>query len=161
LGSMAGWGQQPVYLTRLYYSDGKLDSAKIEHADSMSTYKSPTTAFLVAFFPGFFIHGLGHAYIGKGNTTLVLMGIEAVSVGLFLAAAISTWDDPHAPDLDLLAFSCVIIFLGSWIYDFAAAPAKAISMNQQAELERGSKTTISIGAGIKDTQARLVISLRW
>ena len=158
---MASQGGQPFYLAGI---DQGRDSSEAGSANSTYTYKDPTAAFFIGFIPGFFIHGLGHAYIGKGSAAWLLFGIELASLGLFTAGAITSIkgeDDPEAPDPEPWWLSGYALFLSSWMYDFSAAPAKAIRMNQQAELERRSKAAISIDAGIKNNQARLVIALRW
>ena len=167
LGESTGWDGQALYLADMDQSENRRDTTKAGLADSTYKYRRPMAVFLVAFVPGFLIHGLGHAYIGKGNTAWLLFGIEVISFGLALVAIgygfhrMDGGSSGDTPDPEPWTLASTALFVSSWIYDCAASPAKAAKMNQQAELERGSKTTISIGAGIKDTQARLVISLRW
>ena len=49
------------------------------HSDKNIFYKSEEKAFLLALYPGFFIHGLGHFYAGEPLTGLALLGIESIS----------------------------------------------------------------------------------
>ncbi|HER00073.1 MAG TPA: hypothetical protein ENO22_12105 [candidate division Zixibacteria bacterium] len=56
-------------------------------SDDNPSYKSEETAFMLALFPGFFIHGLGHFYAGDPSTGLVLLGIETVSIATVVTVA--------------------------------------------------------------------------
>jgi TM2 domain-containing membrane protein YozV len=86
------------------------------------TYKSKETAFMIALFPGFFIHGLGHFYAGEPLTGLALLGIEAASIvtfiGLGVASAFGGWSLDSKFDYRHVIFSASFVgFFGSWMYD--------------------------------------------
>lgn len=166
-GRAADLGRHYFYLVDLNQYEESDDSSKADSPHSTYTYKSPTAAFVIGFIPGFCIHGLGHAYIGKEKTALVLFGIQVISIALTLAAIgyrQKRMDEGFRVD-DAAAESWLLaalaLFFGSWMYDFTAAPDRAHRMNEQANKSSASRAALSIDAGIKDNQARLVISLRW
>ena len=163
----ADQGGQPWCLAAIDQGGDSRDSIDVVLRGMRYIYKSPTVTFLLAFFPGFCIHGLGHAYIGKGNTALVLFGIQVISIALTLAAIgyrQKRMDEGFRVD-DAAAepwfFAALALFFGSWMYDFTAAPDKAHRMNEQARKSSASRPALSIGAGIKNNQTRLAVTLRW
>ncbi|MCP4580377.1 MAG: hypothetical protein GY839_02070 [candidate division Zixibacteria bacterium] len=102
---------------------------------STPSEKDPTVAFVTAFVPGFFIHGLGHYYVGDNSTGTLLLGAEALSISLFAAYVISevASSENQDPEKDhtLVLGSAYVLFFSSWIYDFIGAPVKAKKMNQK------------------------------
>jgi len=100
--------------------------------------KNPNIVFGIAFIPGFFIHGLGHYYIGEYWTGTKLLAVELISIGVLFGAIVSgiaSMDSPKdsKPNLAIWEISGLALFFGSWIYDYIAAPTKAIKMNQKHE----------------------------
>ena len=100
--------------------------------------KSPAIAFALGFGPGFFIHGLGHYYIGKPKTGNAMFALEIVSTAVIVYAGPHTlfagWDNPgkkNAPGMSFLFAAGLITFTGTWVYDFTAAPYKAIQLNKK------------------------------
>jgi len=101
--------------------------------------KNPTLAFGLAFVPGFFIHGLGHYYLGDNDTAAMLTAAELfslltlyISMGLGIGSTTNGNNGSTGFYKVIAAFSTAIFF-GSWIYDFIGAPIKAIKMNQKHE----------------------------
>jgi hypothetical protein len=93
--------------------------------------KSATEAFVIASVPGFFIHGLGHYYIGDNKTGGWLLASEGASIILFysaLAGLAAHTDCPecHKTGINILGCSGLILFFGSWIIDFVDAPNQLI-----------------------------------
>ena len=99
--------------------------------------KSPMKAFTIAFLPGFFIHGMGHGYIGDTKMAKILLYTEFASlttmaVGTALVAAGSTaenvsFDKTDTNPLKSIGTATIALgmigFTGSWAYDFIKAPA--------------------------------------
>ena len=90
--------------------------------------KDPATAFVIAFFPGFVVHGLGHYYIDRKATGTRLLAAEAVSVFLIYWAAIADLatleNGGKKGNINALKAVSFSLFFGSWAYDFIGAPAK-------------------------------------
>lgn len=99
------------------------------------TYKRPGTAFMLGFFPGFFIHGLGHYYIGEYGKGTILLLTEGLSLFILADVAVSEMAENTEPmsksEQGLWISASYILFFGSWIYDFAHAPSKAKKMNEK------------------------------
>jgi hypothetical protein len=92
--------------------------------------KNAAIAFFYAFVPGFFVHGLGHHYIGDMRTFKILLITEAISLPIIYYSAIASTADQFEEGKDIPLADGVLIlsisaFLISWIYDFVAAPIKA------------------------------------
>ena len=102
--------------------------------NSIYKKKSPGKVFVIAFFPGFFVHGLGHYYVGEiGNGTL-LLGIGLLSSYLLYGAGISQGLENNpagAKEGRTYGLVAAILFFGSWVYDFIGAPQKAEKMNKE------------------------------
>ncbi len=114
-------------------------------------FKSPTDTLLIALIPGFFIHGLGHFYIGENKTGGILLGIEAsgwfvlLSYSMYLGVRglfeCSLAGDPDCVESEGLQNTGTVIgiifagsFFGTWLYDVITAPMKA----NRKYLERGT-----------------------
>jgi len=98
--------------------------------------KSPAQAFMIAFIPGFFVHGLGHYYIDEDRTGIKLLVVELVSIAIFYGVAVSSLASMDSPkeekaDYGIWMIPALVLFFGSWMYDFTAAPAKAKKMNEE------------------------------
>jgi hypothetical protein len=100
--------------------------------------KSPAMAFVYGFFPGFIVHGSGHYYVGDRKTANKLLGIELVTVSVTLTAtyiglvrALDEKPETSSRTADAVAITGVLVFLTTWVYDFSAAPAKAIELNKK------------------------------
>ena len=120
--------------------------------------KNPKTAFWLGFGPGFFVHGLGHAYIGKYWTAGGLFMIEALSIAAFamgaaagIAESENNGNSDKANETFGLAFA--LLFLGSWSYDFIGAPKKAKKMN--------SEHCYLIYPGIKNKSVTVNFAVAW
>jgi hypothetical protein len=120
------------------------DSAKntvVANSNNIHYIESPAATFAIAFIPGFFVHGLGHYYIGDNRKGNVILATEGVSILLFLTGAAAgltnTFANDDNPDPepylidDILAYSGGALFLGSWAYDFIDAPKQAKKMAQE------------------------------
>ena len=105
-------------------------------------YRSESVATLLAVFPGLFIHGLGHFYAGDYLTGSILLGLEFFIVtGAFTNIIYSTDrnEEDHGkfnPQVAALVASA-IIFVGSWIYDFAHADAAVRKHNNKIRAQIG------------------------
>lgn len=118
------------------------------------SFKSPAGTLLIALIPGFFIHGLGHFYIGEKKTGGILLAIEVS--GWFVLSSYSIYlgvrgffecflgGDPNCLESEGLQNTGTVIgtifvasFLGSWLYDVIAAPMKAMKAKRKY-LERGT-----------------------
>lgn len=121
------------------YNQNVINSDRKEGLSSVSSSsykrKSPGAVFAIAFFPGFFVHGLGHYYIGETGTGTLLLSAELLSGLVFFGAMVSgvggsesreRQDEPRS-----LACLGMILFFGSWAYDFIGAPKKAEKLNKE------------------------------
>lgn len=129
-------------LSILMSEDDSADSIRSTNtsARQSSIYtESPTATFAIAFIPGFFVHGLGHYYIGENRKGSLLLGVEGLSILLYLAGAAdrtaSTFAQednpkPHYTD-DYLLYSGLVLFLSSWAYDFIDAPKEAKKITEK------------------------------
>jgi len=144
-----------------YYSELMFNDDKAQGLNSVSETKpkrkSPELAFMMAFGPGFFIHGMGHFYIGSYGKAAGMLGIEVFSLALAFAATMNdiVGDDEDKCDnrkynLNAAAF---VLFLGSWAWDMIGAPLKAKRMND--------KMSLSIRPEIKSKQMSLNVALNW
>lgn len=89
-----------------------------------------TTTFFIALIPGFFVHGLGHNYIGDKKTFKILLITEVISLPIIYFSAIGSSSEQFEEGKDIpLADAALIVsisaFMISWIYDFVGAPIKA------------------------------------
>lgn len=82
---------------------------------------NPGTARLLAIFPGFFIHGMGHFYVGDYFTGGLILESEILAGVLFFPLFFSCWGKEVCPEGILWD----ILVLGPWIYDIVYAPKKA------------------------------------
>lgn len=103
---------------------------------SLSSYKkkSPGAAFAIGFFPGFFIHGLGHYYIGNKGTGSLLLIMELSSVLIAsrdVGTTNGTIDNGELALARAFRFLYLTLFFGSWFYDFIGAPLKAEKLNKE------------------------------
>lgn len=110
-------------------------------------YKDPNKAFLLAFFPGFLIHGEGHFYAGDQLMGNVLLTGEVVSVlSIGLGALIKSDPNTFSGGLlgpptnsntvgDNLIWGGIIAYLGLWIVDMAHAPTAATEYNNEYQLK--------------------------
>jgi TM2 domain-containing membrane protein YozV len=102
-------------------------------------YKSESTATMLAVFPGFFVHGLGHFYAGSYGTAMILFGLEMLVVPGTLAEisyALAENRDDEKSDAYTAAFIVSIAaFLGSWIYDLAHADIAVRKYNDRVRAQ--------------------------
>ena len=90
--------------------------------------RNPDVALLVSAVPGFFLHGLGHAYAGKYWTAGGLVMAEAAGVALLLSSgiglsfggSIGSLDGDGKKNVNLLVGAGNLLFWGSWLYDIVA-----------------------------------------
>jgi hypothetical protein len=130
-------GSRPQLRYCFQYND---NDEKMQDSISCSPYsrKEPLTAFAVALFPGFFVHGAGHFYAGDKKMATGLLVAEIASLP-FLAVsfydALAQMDGGESPIPQTVSISCGLIgtalFLGSWCVDVAAAPTKTAEMNRK------------------------------
>ena len=120
------------------YNQNVINSDRKEGLSSVSSSsykrKSPGAAFAIGFFPGFFIHGLGHYYIGNEGTGSLLLIMEITSVLIAYRNVGITNGTKDNGEQDLArAFRLlgITLFFGSWAYDFIGAPKKAEKLNKE------------------------------
>ncbi len=87
---------------------------------------NPVSAGVLAVFPGFIIHGLGHFYIGEYSTGGLILGSEVFAFALSLVIP----ED--------------ILFWGGWLYDVIASPIKASKMRKEYEQKKRGTSCTSI-----------------
>ncbi len=110
-------------------------------------YKDPNKAFLLAFFPGFLIHGYGHFYADDnlmGNVLLTGEVFSVLSIGLgaliksdtrtFSGGLLGNPSDANNTGNNLL-WGGVIAFTGLWFIDMAHAPTAAKDYNDEHGLK--------------------------
>jgi hypothetical protein len=119
-------------------NSGSKSNRKI-HLNEPYKDKNPTVAFGLGLVPGFAIHGLGHFYIGKGKTGSLLLLIETISI-VMSGASVDVNEDGRDTSNKFVGNYGLLLFMGSWVYDFVAAPVKAVKMNKEHKL----KPTLSI-----------------
>lgn len=87
--------------------------------------KYRTSGVLLATFPGFFVHGLGHGYAGDHVTGLTLLGLEVASVVAIVVASNKMPADPNARVplwVDAASFGGLLVFTGTWLTDIFMTP---------------------------------------
>jgi len=87
--------------------------------------RNVVTGYFIALVPGFFVHGLGNMYAENYGAGLMMLGLEAASLGVFIIAAAINSDegsDNMSIKFDakssVLAYVSLGLFLGSWVWDF-------------------------------------------
>jgi len=99
--------------------------------------KSPLVGELLAFFPGFFVHGMGHRYAGNDEKADEILAMELWSflpVGLGAALyGIGRSEDAEAVEIAGLVGMGVgaVPFLGTWIYDLVFTPSEVNRYNSR------------------------------
>jgi hypothetical protein len=100
-------------------------------------YKDPNKAFLLAFFPGFLIHGYGHFYaedhlMGDVLLTGEVVSVLSVGLGVLIKSDTNTFSGGILGDKlnagtvgNNLIWGGIIAFTGLWIVDMAHAPTAA------------------------------------
>jgi hypothetical protein len=125
------------YADAAKFAESQISSIAKNANDSTYIIKDPGTAFTMAFAPGFFIHGLGHSYIGEKKTFRILLLTEIISISmygygfyLFLPSAFGNPDEGNSFAGGTLVFTGTFLFFWSWIYDFTVAPKRAHELNK-------------------------------
>lgn len=102
--------------------------------------KKVLTTLLLSFFPGFFVHGLGHYCIGDNMTGTILLSTEIVggitslySYIAILACGLSECSEGEFNASYTFFFLGMGMFWGSWLYDVIVAPIKASKMRKEYE----------------------------
>lgn len=108
------------------------------HADpGAPAEKSVLTAELLAIFPGFFVHGLGHRYAGASETADDILAMELYSLltaglggGLL---ALGKAEDAEAVEVAGWVGIGVggVGFLGTWLYDIVFTPSEVGNYNRR------------------------------
>lgn len=117
-----------------------LDQNSGGHTIYYPGYKSESTAFFLALFPGFFVHGLGHFYAGDYTTGIILLGLGMLIVPGSIAeaayAVADNKDDEGGVNAAHVAFGVgLAAFLGSWIYDIAHSSVAVEKYNEKARAQ--------------------------
>jgi hypothetical protein len=106
-------------------------------ADGRREEKSVLEGELLAIFPGFFVHGMGHRYAGnkeRADDLLLMEGYSVLTAGLGGGlAALGNSQDWDAVEVAGWVGVGVggIGFLGSWIYDIALTPSEIRRANRE------------------------------
>jgi len=104
--------------------------------------KSPLVGELLAFFPGFFVHGLGHRYAGNAEKADEILAMELYSflpIGLGgVLYGLGRSEDAEAVEIAGLVGMGVgaVPFLGTWIYDLVFTPSEVNRYNSRAREEK-------------------------
>ncbi|NLI14993.1 MAG: hypothetical protein GX409_01770, partial [candidate division Zixibacteria bacterium] len=120
-----------VDITR-FCADENLVTAQTKKVRIKKVYtpKSPVMACALGIFPGVAVHGMGHFYIGKGKTGSLLLLLEGLSIAMS-TAAIDVNEDGRDNSNGVAGTYGLLLFFGSWVYDFVGAPIKANKMNKE------------------------------
>jgi hypothetical protein len=104
-----------------------------------SPRKSALVGELLAFFPGFFVHGMGHRYAGNAEKADEILAMELYSllpIGLGgILYGIGRSEDAEAVEIAGLVGMGVgaIPFLGTWIYDLVFTPSEVNRYNTRVQ----------------------------
>ena len=112
------------------------ESTDMKNQKQYPKFKSERTATLLAVFPGFLIHGIGHIYAGEPVTGTILfgMGILTLPAVYVLTAGIGVPNDNNGKITILdftLGMAVIALFVGSWAYDFSHASTAVRKYNDR------------------------------
>jgi hypothetical protein len=98
--------------------------------------KSVFVGELIAIFPGFFVHGLGHRYAGnteKANEILVMEAYSLLTAGLG-GGLLALGHSEDAEAVEIAGWVGIgaggVGFLGTWIYDILFTPGQIEEHNK-------------------------------
>jgi len=114
----------------ILFTEQKADSvaARAPHSPKL---KSPTTATILAIFPGVAVHGLGHFYAGADSSAWGMLAVEGISLAIVgLGFLIPFGELAYIP-----AFCASLLFLVSWWADMMLAP-EAVKEHNKRVLEQ-------------------------
>lgn len=133
------------------------DSTKVHLPNSLKL-KSPYMAAFYSVIPGVLVHGCGHFYAGKSGTGCLLLGLEAGGVVLLYVSFLSAFGGAaRQTDTDAIAFTGLLLFGGSWVYDFVASPIVVVRQNKYLRQEKRTGLKFQM----KDGDLRLVAVWRF
>jgi len=100
---------------------------------NLGTQKKSVFAALVwSIVPGFFIHGLGHAYVDKPETFGILLGIEIMSSFIFFHEfAKGMGDNSDEEPNNAIGLTALFAWTSSWIYDIYGSATTAHKINKK------------------------------
>jgi hypothetical protein len=111
-------------------ASGPAGSESFADGSRSSEEKSVLLGELIAIFPGFFVHGLGHRYAENDDTASELMYLELYSVltmGLG-GALLALGDSQDAEAVEIAGWVGIgvgaVPFLGTWVYDIVYTPSE-------------------------------------
>jgi len=110
-----------IYCQAIFETDKENGlNAITEPGEKKYKRKSPALAFGIAFVPGFFVHGLGHLYVEKYKTFIILLSNQVISASLIFYRSFRYYNERN--DNDIIIFLILItVWFGSWIYDIIGA----------------------------------------
>lgn len=153
-----------LLLTYLASFDGKsqallsLSLDEAQHFVDRDEKKSASKAFLIAFFPGFLIHGLGHHYADQHVVGFALLGAEVVSIYLINESLKDGWftgGGDEGPDIRI----GLGIFFASWLADVIRAPLVVSSGNKSQS--RSSSSNLDFDTGIAHSDIKVEYIFRF
>ena len=104
--------------------------------DAHPEEKSVLVGELLAIFPGFFVHGLGHRYAGnteKANELLLMEGYSLLTAGLG-GGLLALGHSEDAEAVEIAGWVGIgaggVGFLGTWIYDIIFTPGEVEEHNR-------------------------------
>ncbi|MFH1336452.1 MAG: hypothetical protein ABII96_08035 [Candidatus Zixiibacteriota bacterium] len=116
--------------------------------------KSSYVALFYSFVPGIIVHGSGHFYAGKTNTGYLLLGTEAAGLLLlYMGFEVAFGGSAYQTDADLMGWTGLALFSGSWLYDIIGSPIAVHKRNK--ELLKKKNTELRFQP--KDSGLRLVL----
>ena len=103
-------------------------------------YKSEEKASMLAFFPGIIVHGIGHIYANAPITGAILFVAEMLAIPMIFNSTSSIfyfgpYERKYSGIKNVLEFTGVLLFLGSWIYDIAHASTAARKYNDKVRAQ--------------------------
>ncbi|MGB2770222.1 MAG: hypothetical protein WBC88_10900 [Candidatus Zixiibacteriota bacterium] len=96
--------------------------------------KSPTTATIIAIFPGAAIHGLGHFYAGADSIAWSILAMEGLSIAIFGFCLLLPWWELAA----IPCYCAAALFGATWWADMMFA-AEAVKEHNKKVLEQQKK----------------------
>jgi hypothetical protein len=128
-------------------ADSSTSSAKL-----LKKPKHPLKAMAFAVIPGVVLHGSGHFYAERRKTAVILLGCEVVGLAMGVFGGLAQSEGAGGSSGSTIEIGA-LLFFGSWLYDFIAAPLKVYMQNQPQPEEKD----IGMGIRFKDKEPKLTL----
>lgn len=141
--------------------DSIIVDGRVYYKKKDSDFRSPYKAFAIGFFPGFFVHGLGHLYAGDKRKFKILLLTEGIWVGsLLIIAPLLTYSPDSETENPLnesqfLGVSLALLYLCPWIYDFIGSPMLVLNQKKKIMDKYTFAPSIKVIEGDRQISLRL------